>query len=122
MDRKVKKAERIDTSHLLGIDSPMVIWRTDLETLLGGEGGGSGSGPVEFTGGGSPPPPQTIQYAATCDAVNHEPGDGVFEGRWYGGLVQTWDEATALAGQHLDGLAYVAMYVDGIQVGPVVRH
>src|SRR4051794_39471926 len=70
---KVKKAERVKASHLLGIDSPIVIWRTDLDTLgLGGDHPGG----VEPGGGGTsepPPAPQTIQYLATCDAVNHEP-------------------------------------------------
>ncbi len=122
MANKFKKAERVKTSHLLGIDSPMVIWRTDLEALgLGGDhpgGGEPGSGPTSEP----PPPPQTIQYLATCDAVNHEPADDVIDGRWLGALVQTWEEANARVSQHLDGWAYVAMYVDGVQIGPVVHH
>ncbi len=129
MDPKVKKAEqRVRVSHLLGIDSPMVIWHTDLETLgLTGGGTSSAGGGTSSTGGGDsssgsgPTPPESVQYVATCDAVNHEPAADVYEGRWYGGLVQTLDEAVALARQHLDGWAYVAMYVDGVQIGPVIH-
>jgi hypothetical protein len=139
-DEKVKAesdGDVIEVSTLLSIDSPMVIWRTDLEALgLGGGstgGGSTGGGEVsgggltgggEPSGGGEPPMPQVVQYIATGDAVFHGPEvEGALEdGRWFASLVQTFDEAHALAQQHLDGLAYVGVYVDGILVGPVSQH
>jgi hypothetical protein len=139
-DEKVKAesdGDVIEVSTLLSIDSPMVIWRTDLEALgLGGGSTGGGStgggeasgggltGGGEPSGGGEPPLPQVVQYIATCDAVFHGPEvEGALEdGRWFASLVQSFDEAHALAQQHLDGLAYVGVYVDGILVGPVAQH
>jgi hypothetical protein len=125
-DEKVKaesEDEVIDVSPLLSIDSPMVVWRGDLKRLVGG-GGGSGEVGGSGSGTGEPSPaPTTVEYIATCDAVFHDPGEpGAIEGgRWFGAWQRDQQAALDEARQHLDGHAYVGMYIEGVLVGPVVR-
>lgn len=103
----------------------MVIWHTDLDTL--GLGGGTSSGGTDAesgsgSAGGEPPPAKQLEYVATCDAVQHPPGDFVFEGRWFGVTTTNFEEARAVASQHEHSEAYVAFYVNGVMVGPVTSH
>jgi hypothetical protein len=136
-DPKVKKAE--PNPHL-GIDSPMVIWFTDLESLglrdvvfpvggggtgdAGGGTSGGGSGSPDPSGGGEPPPePEpTDEYVAVCEEVQHSPKPpvgAVVDGRWIGTLHDRFDPAQAEASAHEHGSAYVALYVRGNFIGPV---
>jgi hypothetical protein len=123
-DEKVKaesEGDVIEVSTLLSIDSPMVIWRGDLKKLVG-SGGGITRGGGSPTGE-PPPAPTTVEYIATCDAVFHDPAEpgAIDGGRWFGAWQRDQQAALDEARQHLDGHAYVGMYVDGVLVGPVVR-
>jgi hypothetical protein len=124
-DEKVKAQERgnrVDVSSSLSIDSPMVIWHTDLEALgLGGGGSSRGGGSEGASSLGATE--QASTYIATCDAVAHpldEPGT-TDDGRWFGELADEYTTALAVAQAHQDGSAYVAIYLNGVLIGPVVQ-
>ena len=118
--------EKIEVSELLSIDSPMVVSRIDLDSLgrTGGTGRGGGSGAETGETGSSLSTPH-VQYVAICDDVFHGPGtDGALEdGLWLSYTAEQHYEVVELARQHIcEGRAFVAMYVDGVLVGPVVQH
>src|SRR5262245_53946635 len=133
-DEKVKaQVQKIEVPLGLGIDSPMVIFHTDLETL-GLTGGGTSSGGRVPSGGGTSPgsvndtPPPTsraakLAYIAMCDRVQHAggAGDGVVDGVWFGTYSTNFDDALASAAAHEDGLAFVAVYLNNVLVGPVTH-
>ena len=59
-----------------------------------------------------------------CDRVQHAggAGDGVLDGKWFGGYSTNFDDALAAAVAHEDGFAFVAFYdMNGVLVGPVTR-
>jgi hypothetical protein len=130
-DAKMKKAE---PSSLLSIDSPMVIFFTDLETLgIGGGGGGGGGGgpagggeaqggggsPVEPAGGGEPPPTATTQYVAMCQEPHEAAPSVSAEGIWFGTTFDRYEDAQAEASAHEHASAYVSIYANGLLIGPV---
>jgi hypothetical protein len=127
--KKQAQFQKIEVPIGLSVDSPMVIFHTDLETLGLTGGGGTPPGGGDPAGGGTPPssggdtPPPTSQaeYIAMCDRVQHAAGDGVVDGKWFGVDSTNFDDALASALAHEDGLAFVAIYVNGVLVGPVMQ-
>src|SRR4051812_14503119 len=107
---KMKKAK---PSTLLGIDSPMVIFHTDLDGIFGGED--TVDIPLPETSDGSVPP-HSVQYLPMCERRDHPPDleGATEEGVWFGGYLQTSDEALAIASGHLDGEAKVLLYVNDV--------
>jgi hypothetical protein len=133
-DKKQAQFQRVEVPTGLSIDSPMVIFHTDLDALGltgvvfspgGGSSPGGGEPPGGGTSGGDTPPPTSqtdqVAYIAMCDRVQHTggAGDGVINGTWFGVYSTNLDEAQASALAHEDGLAFVAFYLHGVLVGPV---
>lgn len=114
---KMKKAK---PSTLLSIDSPMVIFHTDLEGAFGGEH--TVDVPLPELSDG-PPAPHSVKYIAMCERRDHPPDmeGATEEGLWFSGYREQFDEARALAGGHLDGEAFVLLYINDVLVGPAIR-
>jgi hypothetical protein len=117
---RIIKMKKVTPSTLLGIDSGMVIFHTDLDGLndLGVPVPDMGGEP-----GSEPPPPQPERYIAVCHSVFHPPDmEGATEdGLWFGGYREQYDEAKSEAGGHLDGQAIVLIYVNDVLIGPVTQ-
>jgi hypothetical protein len=121
MEERIPKMKKENPSIHLGIDSPMVIWLTDLEGAgIGGGSGGGESGGGESGGGATTN--AAITYFARCDE-QHAAGEPFVDGDglWSGPLVQTFEEARGMADSHGHS-AYVAMFTGGVAIGPVVQH
>lgn len=138
-DKKQAQFQKVEVPTGLSINSPMVIFHTDLDTLGltgvvfspgGGASPGGGETPGGVTapssGGDGPPPtgrPEQVTYIAMCDRVQHTggAGDGVINGTWFGLYSTSLDDVEASALAHEDGFAFVAFYLNGVLVGPVTR-
>jgi hypothetical protein len=121
-----KQAETVDSSVLLGLDSPETIGFTDLSTLgmtgvqfsQGVVGGGVSGG-----GDPGPAPDQPAAYAAMCVAVVHdpaayEPGHVQPNGVWVGELRTDLGQAQFDVSGHDDLQAYLCRQVGTNLVGP----
>ena len=109
-----------EPSLLLSIDSPMVMWHTDLATIFGeglAGGGGDTGAPLGLEGPG--PTAETAFYLAVCPRGDHfaewMPDGGV----WMSPESENYVTALSEAQGHEHLEAYVAMRLGNYMIGPV---